>query len=37
VLETWMAITVHNAHPQIAVEALLGKLWHLRATEGAAA
>ena len=31
VLDTWVAVTVHNAHAQLSLEALLGKLWHLRA------
>lgn len=26
ILETWTAVTVHNAHPQLAVEALLGRI-----------
>ncbi len=25
VLETWTAMTIHNAHAQLAVEALLGR------------
>jgi DNA polymerase III subunit delta' len=29
ILDTWTAVTVHNAHPQIALEALLGRLWSL--------
>jgi DNA polymerase-3 subunit delta' len=31
VLETWLAITMHNAQAQLALEALLGRLWHLNA------
>jgi len=31
VLDTVTALTVHNAHAQLALEALLGRLWHLRA------
>jgi DNA polymerase-3 subunit delta' len=31
VLDTVTALTIHNAHPQLALEALLGRLWHLRA------
>jgi DNA polymerase-3 subunit delta' len=30
VLETHTAVTIHNAHPQLALEALLGRLWELR-------
>jgi len=30
VLETHTAVTIHNAHPQLALEALLGQLWELR-------
>jgi len=31
VLETWTAVTVHNTHVQLAMEALLGRLWGLPA------
>ena len=30
VLDTVTALTIHNAHAQLALEALLGRLWHLR-------
>jgi DNA polymerase III delta' subunit len=31
VLDTITALTIHNAHAQLSLEALLGRLWHLRA------
>jgi len=30
VLDAHTAVTIHNAHPQIALEALLGQLWELQ-------
>jgi hypothetical protein len=29
-LEAHTAVTIHNAHPQLALEGVLGKLWSLR-------